>query len=280
MATTSVQNPPTASTESKSARKKKAKAEAAPNGNAPSPAVPTSLAKEDSSLDAKESGEHGQSEHPYIRELTKHIRNVHKKLTGMQRTETIISENPGVSLDDLIKDKKINADQKSSILKKPQLESQLATYEEQVQQYKKFDAESQTQLQKQRDELTTQHEKELEKTRADAQMLGVTNSADELRKKILILSQFLRAAAAKRTEVDQDSEENLAFEGVLLQVYGGDDRAVQAALDLIEGSEEKVVSIEGAILNVDCKSSIPRKHIQGQRRRNVPNYYFRRKLVC
>lgn len=255
MATTAVPSPPPNTTESKSARKKKAKADlAAANGNVPAPVLPDVAAKEDSSLGSKEVGENGQFEHPYIRELTKNIRNVHKKMSGMGKTESIIAENPGVSLDDLVKARKLNADQRSSISKKPQLEAQLHALEEQVAQYKKLDADYQSRMQKQKEDLTSLHEKEMEKAREDGKVLGVTGSTAELRKKLLIFSQFLRCAAAKRaTEEETESEESRAFEGALLLVYGGDDKAVEAAMALIEGSDERVVSIEGLPLDFKCE---------------------------
>lgn len=263
MATSAVQNPQSSSSESKSARKKKVKADATASNGATIalPITPNAVAKEDSSLDAKDGGENGVTEHPYIRELNKHLRNVHKKITGMQKTETIVAENPGVSLDQLVKDKKINADQKNSVLKKPQLESQLASLEEQVAQYKKFEADFQVQLQRQKEELTAQHAKDLDKARADAGSLHHTTSAAELRSKLLIFSQFLRCAAAKRmVEEDAHLEENQAFEGALLLVYGGDDKAVQAALDLIDGKEEKVSSVNGTPTDVTCRSHCPYSH--------------------
>ena len=44
-----------------------------------------------------------------------------------------------------------------------------------------------------------------------------------------------------------------ACEGTLLLVYGGDQKAVETALNLIEGSDEQVMSIEGTLLPVKCK---------------------------
>ena len=74
-----------------------------------------------------------------------------------------------------------------------------------------------------------------------------------LKDKILTLSRFLRAAAARRQLEDDDSDLTKAFEGALLQVYGGDATAVIAAEKLIEGAEDGVPSTEGVILSVTCK---------------------------
>ena len=240
--------------ESKSARKKKAKAEAA-SVNGIVPAVPDTQLNETSSQDAKDIDASG--EHPYIKELTKQIRSIHKKLSGMQKVDAMIAENPNTSLDELVAQKKINTDQKSAALKKPQLQSQLQQLEEQVQQYRKFDQEHQGQMQKQKSELTTLHQGELDKMKESTTLEGVAASAVELRKNLLVFSQFLRAAASKRTvEEEAESDESRAFEGALLLVYGGDQKAVETAVNLIEGSEEQVPSIEGVPLPVKCKCDI------------------------
>jgi hypothetical protein len=63
----------------------------------------------------------------------------------------------------------------------------------------------------------------------------------------------LRAAAARRQLEDDDSDLTKAFEGALLQVYGGDAGAVMAAEKLIEGAEEGVPSTEGVVLGVTCR---------------------------
>ena len=198
----------------------------------------------------------GSHENPYILSLQKNMRNITKKLAGMHKTDAVVKENPGVSLDELLAQRKINADQKASALKKPQLQAQLATLEEQVQQYKKFDAEYQAQMKQLRDDLTSGHGAELEKIKREAQREAVARGEDDLKKKLLVFSQFLRAAAAKRVvEEDAESDESKAFEGALLLVYGGDDKAVDTAVKLIEGTDDEVPSIEGAPLPIKCELS-------------------------
>jgi hypothetical protein len=196
----------------------------------------------------------GSSEHPYITSLVKNMRAINKKISGMAKTDAVIKDNPNVSLDDLVAQRKLNQDQKAQALKKPQLQAQLVTLEEQVQQYKKFDAENQAQIQKLKEELTSTHSQELEKIKQETQAQAVAQAEAELKKKLLIFSQFLQAAAAKRiAEEDPELDENKAFEGTLLLVYGGDQKAVDTALNLIEGSDEQVTSIEGTLLPVKCK---------------------------
>jgi hypothetical protein len=71
-----------------------------------------------------------------------------------------------------------------------------------------------------------------------------------LKEKLLTLSRFLRAAAARRQLEDDDSDLTKAFEGALLQVYGGDAAAVMAAEKLIDGTEDGVPSTDGILLSV------------------------------
>jgi TolA-binding protein len=244
--------------QSKSARKKaKAKADAqagsSTGANGSATAVPQTVSK-DASAVADADG--SSSENAYVKELQKQIRALNKKISGMQKTDAVIAENPGVSLDDLVAQRKLNQDQKAAALKKPGLQAQLLDLEERIEHYRKFDADYQTKLDKQKTDLTAAHQKETEKLRDELRLESVSASTAELRKKLLTFSQFLRAAAAKRTvEEDADSEESRAFEGALLLVYGGDNKAVDIALNIIEGSNEKVISIDGDQLNFDCKLS-------------------------
>ncbi len=242
--------------ESKSAKKKRAKTESGANGSVGLAAVPDVTSKEDSSLDAKADGD-GSYEHPYIKELNKQVRNTHKKLSGMQKVDAVIAENPNTSLDDLVAQRKINNDQKASALKKPQLQQQLAELDSQISQYRKFDADFQQQLSKQKEDLTAAHIKEVEKLREELSNEGKTVGLVELRSKLLTLSQFLRCAASKRLEpAEADSEAGYAFEGALLGVYGGDDKAVDTAIKLIDGADEQVPNVEGSLTSVKCKYTI------------------------
>ncbi|KAF1918012.1 hypothetical protein BDU57DRAFT_514539 [Ampelomyces quisqualis] len=235
--------------ESKSARKKKAKAE--PGGTA----VPA--AREQTSSEAGAAGsEHasklngGDSENAYVRELQKNIRNINKKLSAMQKTDAIIEANPGVSLDDLVASRKLNADQKASAEKKPGLQAQRAQLEEQFGHFQKFGQEQENKFIRERELLKKSHSTELETMRDTLKAEAVLEQKKVLKEKILTLSRFLRAAAARRQLEDDDSDLTKAFEGALLQVYGGDATAVLAAEKLIEGADEGVPSTEGVMLGV------------------------------
>lgn len=171
-----------------------------------------------------------------------------------QKVDSIIAENPGVSLDELAASRKINADQKAQAQRKPKLQAELAQLEEQVAQYKRFDQEYQEKHAREKEILQKTHSSELEALREAVKAEAAIEQKRVFREKILTLSRFLRAAAARRQLEDDDSDLTKAFEGALLQVYGGDAVAVAAAEKLIEGAEDGVPSTEGVLLNVTCKS--------------------------
>ncbi|KAG9680760.1 hypothetical protein KCU95_g15735, partial [Aureobasidium melanogenum] len=247
MSADTISNPQPAG-ESKSARKKREKAEAAAAAQAASQPQQESDGTKtpdvaDTNGDAFESS--------YVKELQKNIRNVTKKLNAMTKLDTILAENPDKSLDELLAARKINADQKAQASKKPALQAQLAQLEEQIAQYKKVDADYQSRMSAQHSQLTSAHQAEIQKLKGSLkeQLEKELNTA--LRQKLLTFSQFLRAAAAKRViEEEADTDESKAFEGALLLVYGGDDKAVDAVMNLIQGSDEQVPSVEGELLPV------------------------------
>lgn len=70
-----------------------------------------------------------------------------------------------------------------------------------------------------------------------------------------MLSRFLRAAANKRGVADEHSVEARGFEGSLYQVYGGTEQAVEAMIKLIDGTDDKVPSVESEILDITCTFS-------------------------
>ncbi|WYZ37168.1 hypothetical protein EsH8_II_000674 [Colletotrichum jinshuiense] len=239
MAASPVQNPAVQS-ESKSAKKKKVKA--AERTESPAPTASPAPEKADGS---DESGETA-----YIRELQKNIRNTNKKITNASKIDNLIAENAGKSLEELVAARIINADQRAQYLKKPALQAQVNQYEEQLAQLKKIDQEYRTRAATEKAELEKAFAEKLEKEKADAaaevkaQLEG--DSSKSINSKLLILSQFLRLAAARRSEdADQGLEENRALEGVLLAIYTGDDSAVATMLKLIDGTEEQTYSVNG-----------------------------------
>ncbi|KAH6997198.1 hypothetical protein EDB80DRAFT_727261 [Ilyonectria destructans] len=182
------------------------------------------------------------SESPYIKELHKNIRNVNKKITNASKTDSLLSQHAGKSLEELVASKIINTDQKAQILKKPALQAQLAQYEEQLVQYKQVDEQYRARAAVEKAEW----EKSLEKVKADAASEASVASQKALKDNLLVLSQFLRLAAYRREEAkDPESDESQAIEGVLLAIYSGDDNAVQSMLKLVDGSDDQIVSVPG-----------------------------------
>ncbi|CEJ79905.1 hypothetical protein VHEMI00118 [[Torrubiella] hemipterigena] len=187
-------------------------------------------------------------ESPYIKELHKNIRNVTKKISNASKLDAVLKSHPGKSLDDLVASKVINGDQKAQILKKPTLQAQLAQFEEQVAQYQKI--HDQYRAQAESDKASV--DKAVAQARTEA--LAEANAAFEKKQHdgLMVVSQFLRLAAYRREEAaDPESDETQAIEGVLLAIYAGDESAVSSLLKLVNGTDDKVISVPGQLLNTD-----------------------------
>ncbi|KAK5997262.1 Hypoxia up-regulated protein 1 [Cladobotryum mycophilum] len=223
---------PAAQTVSKSSKKKAAKALERTESPAPSTG----------SGPADKAADNDEFESPYIKELQKNIRNTNKKLTNASKTDAILSQHSEKSLDELVAEKIINADQKAQILKKPALQAQIAQFEEQLVQYQKVHEQYQARATAEKAEW----EKSVEKAKADAVGEAKAEFKSSLDDHLLVLSQFLRLAAYRREEAkDPESDESQAIEGVLLAIYAGDETAVSSMLKLIEGSEDQIISVPG-----------------------------------
>jgi hypothetical protein len=190
-------------------------------------------------------------ESPYIKELHKNIRNINKKITNASKTDTLLSQHPDKSLEQLVADKVINADQRAQILKKPALQAQVAQLEEQLVQYQKV-----------HDQYTEKAgadkaawEKSVESAKAEAVAEAKEGFKKEIYDHLLVLSQFLRLAAYRREEAkDPESDESQAIEGVLLAIYAGDASAVSSMLKLVEGSNDQIFSVPGEQLQTTYSS--------------------------
>ncbi|KAI9872688.1 MAG: hypothetical protein M1830_001302, partial [Pleopsidium flavum] len=249
MSSTAISNQPPQN-ESKSGKKKKSKAEVpARVSNAPSTTPSAEVGVEATATEATTNGVEGSYESPYMKELYKNIRNINKKLNATQKVDSIIAENPGKTLDELVASRKINNDQKAQALKKPSLQASLAQLEEQIAQYKKFDQEYQSRIAIEKAALETSHKEDLEKLKEATFAEAKMEANKEEKENMLVLSKFLRAAAAKRQNGDDTSIESRAFEGALLLVYGGDASAVVAMEKLIEGSGDKVPATDQELLD-------------------------------
>ncbi|KAL7911103.1 hypothetical protein GGI35DRAFT_446500 [Trichoderma velutinum] len=228
---------------SKSAKKKAAKVQARTESPAPS----TESAPTDKAAEAQDDA----FESPYIKELQKNIRNTAKKLTNISKTDSLLSQHAGKSLDELVAEKILNTDQKTQIQKKPALQAALAQYEEQLTQYQKIHEQYQARAAADKAEWA----KTLEKAKEEAISEAKADSESSLKSKLLVLSQFLRLAAYRREESQEpESDESQAIEGVLLAIYSGDDSAVSAMQKLIEGSGDQILSVPGEQLQTTYAS--------------------------
>jgi hypothetical protein len=156
----------------------------------------------------------------------------------------------------LITEKKINADQKAQALKKPALQASIVQIEEQITHFKEFAVQYEQRLTAQKAELEKAHKEGLEAIQQKAATEANKASQADLGQRLLSLSKFLYAAATMRRSGDESSSLTRAFEGVLYQVYGGSHEAVSSMLKLIDGVDEKVVSVEGETLEITCKATV------------------------
>lgn len=179
------------------------------------------------------------------------IRNINKKLTLMHKVDKAIEENPGKTLDELVSLKIINTDQKQQAINKPGLQQQVATFEEQLSHYKKFDDEYKQSMAKERELLQSSHSKELEEMKEVVTREAKIEAELEFKRKLLTFTRFLKAAAGRRQNEDQ-TDDGKAFEGVLCGVYTGDAAAVDCAEKLVNGSDEKVPEYSGPV-DITCE---------------------------
>lgn len=104
--------------------------------------------------------------------------------------------------------------------------------------------------------LEAVHKEELERLKEVTTAEALEEGKKQSNESLLVLSKFLRAAAAKRQNGDEYSAENRAFEGALLLVYGGEIGAVEAMEKLISGSDEKVSATDGKLSELTCELEI------------------------
>lgn len=157
-------------------------------------------------------------------------------------------------------EKVINADQKTSLLKKPALQAQLLQLQEQLAHIQKVEQDLRARAKAERDELerSLAQKHEAEKAQAVEEAVEAARAAhkQDVDSAFLVVSRFLRLAAARRTEeANPDSDENQALEGVLLLLYTGDEVSVETTRKLVAGAADKTTSTAGDELPVTCKCS-------------------------
>jgi hypothetical protein len=171
----------------------------------------------------------------------------------MTKLDAIVKENPGVPLDELVASRKINADQKAQALKKPQLQAQVAAFEEQLSIYRKLDNDYQSLMNQERELSTSKAAQDLEKAREQVRAEVEAEHKKTFQDKLLTFSRFLAAAANRRSAGDDTSSEAAAFEGALLLVYGGDNNAVRAIDNIVSGSSNIVNGVNGEPTGISCE---------------------------
>ncbi|KAL4928279.1 uncharacterized protein BDV17DRAFT_264621 [Aspergillus undulatus] len=192
---------------------------------------------------------------PHYKELQRNLRNNVKKLNATAKVDAIIAENPNKELEELVAEKKINNDQMAQALKKPALRAAIAQLEEQIAHYKEFATFYEQRLASQKAELEKAHKEEVKALQVKAAAASAPPEMPEVKKEdftqqLLSVSKFLCTAAVRRLHGDETLPESRAFEGVLTQVYAGTLDAVAAMQKLIDGADEKILSVEGETLDV------------------------------
>lgn len=188
-------------------------------------------------------------ENPHIKETQKQIRNLNKKLAAVAKTEAIVNEHKGTSLDELVSQKKINADQKAQILKKSSLEDQLAQLENQHKVILDVIQDSETRFVKEKQDLVQSHQAEAEKVKEEATRDSNERTKSKVREALHITCQFLHAAAFQRQREDVEEIERSAYETVLFRLYQGNNTALDTLSNVVEGSNEKIVENGGNVLD-------------------------------
>ncbi|ETN44262.1 uncharacterized protein HMPREF1541_10813 [Cyphellophora europaea CBS 101466] len=230
-----------ASVDSKNAKKRKAKVDVVASTETASQASDPTPAASSNGIDSVES--------PYIRELSKQIRNLNKKLSASAKADSVLAENPGKTIDELVASRKLNADQKNQLEKKPALRAQLVQLEEQVTQYRSFSQELEERFNREKSSLIESHEAEIAQLKEEAANNAKAAESSNLEESLKIITHFLHAAASKRQSEDPDSDEARAFEGALLLVYQGNESSLSTLRNLIQGSEDKITDTQGELVD-------------------------------
>lgn len=159
--------------------------------------------------------------------------------------------------------KKLNADQKAQILKKPALQAQLAQFEDQLTTFKAFALELEDKFTKEKSALIEAHEAEIAAVKEKAFQEADKTKTDAVEDGLRVINHFLHSAASKRQSEDVDSAESRAFEGTLLLVYQGNDASLETLKSLIYGTDDKVPDVNGELLDYTY-AQVKQSAIQGE----------------
>lgn len=102
--------------------------------------------------------------------------------------------------------------------------------------------------------MAEKYEQEKADAVAEVKSKAEADAKKALEDGFLVLSQFLRLAANRRAEAPDSPEDgDMALEGILLSVYGGDQTAVAAMVKLYNGTDDTTTSVAGEPLQTTCE---------------------------
>ncbi|KKY15184.1 hypothetical protein UCRPC4_g06410 [Phaeomoniella chlamydospora] len=231
-----------AAAESKSAKKRKAKA----TNTAPATDGSSTPVAEVADTPTTNGADH---ESPILKELQKNLRNANKKLAASAKAQSIVDENPGISLNDLVASKKINTDQKAQIERRPALHEQVKSLEQQLDRYRQFGKDYEDRFEQEKSAIKQSHDAEVARIKQEAADEAAAKASSQQDADLLVLTQFLHAASSKRNDESTPALEGKAFEGVLLKIYQGSREAIADMKKLVNGDDSKVTSIENEELD-------------------------------
>lgn len=115
--------------------------------------------------------------------------------------------------------------------------------------FRAFARELEEHAAKEKTSLVAAHEAEIAKIKEQS-----TQDAEEIKSKAVqdglrVVIHFLHTAASKRQVEEAESDEARAFEGALLLVYQGNETALSTLKNLINGTDEKVMDVQGEPLD-------------------------------
>lgn len=145
----------------------------------------------------------------------------------------------------MVKQKKINSDQKAQILKKPQLEAQVAQLEEQQKNFNEFAQELEARFEKEKATIAQNHNAEIERLKEEAAQNSTGATEKKVKEALQVACQFLHAAAYQRQRDDVDESEKQAYEAVLFHLYQGNSTAIETITNIVEGKELNITEPSG-----------------------------------
>ncbi|KAL7268579.1 hypothetical protein RUND412_008793 [Rhizina undulata] len=174
-----------------------------------------------------------KGEKEYIKEVSKRLKKQVKKMENIKRSEDKIKDLPEEEKATTIK---INFDERKKMADKPIVAAVLKELQEIHDNLKSVSEAEDKRLIREKSEAAAK----LETAVAEAREEGRKEGAAEANDKLLSVVRFLRLAGYRRRAPGESAEENEAVERVLVQVYAGDNNAVEACLKLANGTDDNI----------------------------------------